>query len=207
MPSPSFLVADDHALMRDALCALLERHWAGAPVSTAHDWEGARSAAASPPTLCIVDLVMGGARPIDGLRGLMEAYPESRILVVSGSATDSELLQILRLGVSGFVEKTSDSAVLKAAIELVLAGGSHFPARVFGSLAEHERAPAGGPGLTERQKDVLRLLAQGLSNKDIARKLGISPATAKTHVAHAMAAVGAGNRTEAAMKAKELDLL
>ena len=208
----SCLICDDHAMMREALVGVVVLAWPDAEVSQAADFPSAwAAAAAAPPSLIISDLIMPGAAPLDGVRGLLTAAPETPILVVTGNEEDALLLALFQLGVAGFAPKTSRSPVIEAAIRLILAGGRYLPPRV-GELAARQRqgmAPPAGVAarLTERQMDVLRMIAAGQSNKAIARALDLSPATIKTHAAAALAALGAANRTEAVFKAREMGLI
>ena len=206
------LICDDHALLRETLAGSIAMGWPDAAVTEAEDFPTAWAAAAAHPDLIISDLVMPGATPLEGIARLRETAPGSPVLVVTGNEDDATLLALLRLGVAGFAPKTSRSVVIDAAIRLVLAGGRYLPPRVM-ELALHEDASAAGmaPGftarLTERQTDILRLIAAGQSNKEIARELDLSPGTIKAHAAAAMAALGATNRTEAVVRARELGLI
>lgn len=208
----SCLICDDHALMRDALSAAVGGRWPEAEIRQAGNFGEAWTIAESAPDLCLVDLMMPGAGPVEGVRGLLSAAPDSRVIVVTGSHDDALLVELLKSGVDGFLQKTATSDVILAAIELVLAGGRYLPPRVAElavAQSQHAAAPASSQlsFATDRQRAVLRLVAQGLSNKEIARELGISPATVKTHVGNAIASVGAANRTEAAIRAREAGVI
>jgi DNA-binding NarL/FixJ family response regulator len=209
----SCLICDDHAMMREALAGAVAIGWPEAIVTHAADFPAAWAAAAARPDLILSDLVMPGASPVDGVRRLREAAPSAPILVVTGNEEDAVLLALFDLGIAGFAPKTSKSAIIEAAIRLVLAGGRYLPPRIA-ELAAGRRGPgespgghATGPRLTERQTDVLKLIATGQSNKEIARDLDLSPATIKAHAAAAIAALGAVNRTEAVIKARGLGLI
>jgi len=208
------LICDDHAMMREALAGAVAIGWPDAAVIQAADFPAAWTAAASArPDLILSDLVMPGAAPVEGVRRLREAAPGAPILVITGNEEDATLLALFDLGIAGFAPKTSKSAIIEAAIRLVLAGGRYLPPRIA-ELAAGRRGPSEAPGgfvtgprLTERQTDVLKLIATGQSNKEIARDLDLSPATIKAHAAAAIAALGAVNRTEAVIKARGLGLI
>jgi len=208
------LICDDHAMMREALAGAVAIGWPEATVVQAADFPAAWAAAAARPDLILSDLVMPGAAPVEGVRRLREAAPGAPILVITGNEEDATLLALFDLGIAGFAPKTSKSAIIEAAIRLVLAGGRYLPPRIA-ELAAGRRGPgeapggyaAAGPRLTERQTDVLKLIATGQSNKEIARDLDLSPATIKAHAAAAIAALGAVNRTEAVIKARGLGLI
>lgn len=205
----SCLIADDHALVREALAATVAARWPDAEVLQAGDFPTAWAAAARGPELCLADLDMPGASPIDGVEALRAAAPAMKIVVVTGSFDDATMLELLARGVDGFAPKSLSADVIGAAIALVLAGGRYLPPRLA-DMQLPARSPAAAPPprvLTERQREVARLMARGQTNKDIARSLDIAPATIKTHVAQVIAVTGAANRTEAAMRATELGLL
>jgi DNA-binding NarL/FixJ family response regulator len=206
----SCLICDDHAMMREALAGAVALGWPAADIVQCADYPQGWAAAAARPDLILSDLIMPGAGPVDGIAGLRVAAPGVPILVITGSEDDATLLALFDLGVAGFAPKTSKSALIDAAIRVVLAGGRYLPPR----LLELAAARGGGAApravasrLTGRQVDVLRLIAAGQSNKEIARDLDLSPATIKAHTAAAMAALGAANRAEAVFKAREAALI
>lgn len=212
----SILVCDDHPLVRSALAMAAGAACPGENISTARDFtEAWARAEAEQPRLCIVDLHMPGAGPLDGLRGVQARAPDAKLVVVTGSEMDDELLAVLRLGVDGFVPKSAETAVFTAALSLVLAGGRYLPPRLLELAERHAASPAAVASPAEaplgrisgRQAEVLRLMAEGRSNKEIARDLGVSPATVKSHVAQVIAVMGAANRTEAAARARETGLI
>lgn len=208
------LICDDHAMMREALGGAVAIGWPEAEVIQAADYPAAWAAAERRPDLIISDLIMPGSRPVEGIRRLVELAPDTPILVITGNDEDEVLLALIKLGVAGFAPKTSKSAVIEAAIHLVLAGGRYLPPRLA-EIAMRDLPPGaptpppvhGGARLTDRQVDVLRLIATGGSNKEIARELDLSPATIKAHTAAALAALGAANRTEAVVRAQQLGLI
>lgn len=222
------LACDDHPLVRSALALVLE-DIVGEPVLTATNFAEAWAHAEERTdiVLAVVDLHMPGIGGIDGLAGLRERAPGMKIVVLTGSDSDADLLAALAQGVEGFVPKSVEPGVVEAAIRLVMAGGRYLPARVAELAAEggtralvtppaspaEAIAPAAPPieaplgRLSSRQRDVLDQMARGRANKEIAQLLGLSPSTVKTHVAHIIAVVGASNRTEAATRARDLGLV
>ncbi|WP_426170028.1 response regulator [Sandarakinorhabdus sp. DWP1-3-1] len=197
----SCLICDDHAMVRDALAALVGSRWPDAEIRHAASFPEAWSLAAAGPDICLVDLVMPGADERAGVAGIRAAAPGARVIIITGTQDDALLLDLIESGVDGFVPKACDSALLLAAIELVAAGGRYLPPRIAHIATERRGGDNRTVSATPRQREVLLLISQGLSNKAIAKRLGLSPATVKTHVAVAIATVGAANRTEAAMKA------
>jgi len=204
------LIADDHAMLRDALVGSVRLGWPGAEICEAEDFPSAWAAAASGPDLILSDLAMPGAAPLEGIERLIEAAPGTPLLVITGNDDDQLLLALFDLGVAGYLPKSSRSATIEAAIGLILTGERFIPARVLELIAARGAGSAGsaasGP-LTARQLDVLRLVAQGLTNKEIARELALSPATVKVHAAAIFETLGAATRTEAVNKAQGLRLL
>jgi len=208
----SILVCDDHPLLRAALAATVAQIAPEQPVLTAGDFHEAWLLAESDPApaLCIVDLQMPGADAKTGLCGICDRAPDAKIVVITGSDSDADLLVALDLGVDGFIPKTAEPGVVEAAIRLVLAGGRYLPPRVAEIVTNPRNRPAAEPPSTvgpygrisERQREVLRFLVSGRSNKEIAEMLSLSPATVKSHVAHILAVLGATNRTEAAVNAR-----
>ena len=224
------LICDDHALVREALVGAVKMNWPGTVVSEASDFPQAWVLARSQPGFCIADLIMPGAAPLDGIKGIMQAAPHTPILVVTGTEDDALLLALLKLGVAGFAPKSASGAIVEAAIRLILAGGRYLPPRLadiaaarVGAALDRGQATLASPNLgaastgsfneaileqlTRRQIDVLKLVAQGLSNKEIARTLGLAPSTVKTHLENLLQTLGVANRTEAASQARGLKIL
>lgn len=218
----SCLICDDHALVREALVGAVRQNWPEATITEVGDFQSGWAAAPG-HDLCITDLIMPGADPREGVAGLRRAAPDMPILVVTGAEDDAMLIDMLELGVGGFASKTASAVVIEAALNLIVAGGRYLPPRLAEIAASRMNGPAsalpvpvvepGAPAvagldrLTERQMDVIRLVAQGLTNKQIARALNLAPSTIKTHLAHLQAFLGAANRTEASIKAQSLNLL
>jgi DNA-binding NarL/FixJ family response regulator len=206
------LICDDHALVREAIIGTVSLGWPSAAITEAGDFPSAWVQAKSQPDICIADLVMPGAEPFDGIVGIMKASPTTRILVFTGTQDDTMLLDLLRLGVSGFTPKSASGAVVQAALALILAGGRYLPPRLadIAAAQAHITRGLGTPVtglLTARQIDVLKLVSQGQSNKQIARELGMAPTTVKTHIEHMLVTLGASNRTEASVKARQMGIL
>jgi DNA-binding NarL/FixJ family response regulator len=204
----SCLICDDHAMLREALAGAVALNWPDAVVVQCADYPSAWQAAAESHDLILSDLIMPGASPVDGIGRLREIAPDTPILIVTGDEDDATLLTLFALGVSGFAPKTSKSAVIEAAIRLILAGGRYIPPRLIEIAAgQGVGTPPRTTRLTARQIDVLRLISTGHSNKEIARDLDLSPATIKAHTSAAIAVLGAVNRAEAVFKARELGLI
>ncbi|MBX9643045.1 MAG: response regulator transcription factor [Novosphingobium sp.] len=193
----------------DAMALMLAQRWPDLVVDKATDCPGALTQCTVGPDLILADLGMPGAEPGEGIAALRRSAPSVPIIVFTGMADDEVLLRLLALPVGGFIAKTEPPSLVLAAIELVLAGGRHFPARIAElALRRSGYNPAGSETrITARHQQVLRLLAAGRSNKEIAIALALSPATVETHVAQSMAAVGAAHRAESASRAINLGLI
>jgi DNA-binding NarL/FixJ family response regulator len=207
----SCLICDDHALVRGAIGSAIAGRWPTAVILEAGDFPRAWDLASRELDLILTDLGMPGAEPLAGVGDHMRVCGGVPVIVVTGSHDDTLLLDLLAMGVAGFLPKTSEMDVMLAAIALVLAGGRYLPPRVAELLAiapTRVATPrAAVQRLTDRQSSVLRLIVLGSSNKEIALALGLSPATVKTHVAQVLATINATNRTDAAVKAREAGLV
>ena len=210
------LICDDHAMMLHALSSVIALSWPSAVISKADDFPSAWSAAKSAPDLILTDLSMPGSDPVDGVTRLMDVAPSCPVIVVTANEDDELLLTLFDLGIAGFIPKSASVEVIEAAIRLVLAGGSYVPPKVvalaasrlpIGSASARVTAEHGFAKLSDRQVEILKLVAHGAQNKEIARDLDLSPATVKAHVAAIIAALETSNRTEAAFRAREFGLI
>jgi DNA-binding NarL/FixJ family response regulator len=179
--------------MRQALAVTIRAHWPAARIAEAADFPQAWATAEAGADLCLVDLAMPGAEPLEGVARLQERLPDAAILVTTGLAEAPLLAAVRGLGVAGLIPKTLDPEATVAAIRNALQGRSI------------DMAPQ--PALPPRQAQVLQLIAQGLTNKEIAARLGIAPATIKIHVSALLANLGAANRTRAVAEARRKGLV
>jgi DNA-binding NarL/FixJ family response regulator len=206
---PLIAIADDHPLMRAALVQALRDVEPGVHFVEAVDYPGtlALLAAAADIDLLLMDVHMPGADGVEAVRGARAAAPHVPLAVVSAD-DDPELVRtLLPLGVAGFIPKTESSAVIASAVRLILAGGVYVPPRLLAdrAVAIPSPTPNGAPALpalTERQMEVVRLLARGLSNKAIARELGVTEGTVKVHLLAVFRALDVRNRTAAVLQAQ-----
>jgi len=210
------LLVDDHALITEALSALLLDLDPNVDVRTARDAEGAMRLVAENPDadLMLLDLGLPGATGTSLLEAVVAQAPDLKILVLSGVQDQRSVMRVLQLGAAGFVPKSMATETLIAAIKFVLSGGVYIPgdlleeAQRLGPLfgpppRVHDVAPGTARiSLTERQEQVLQLLARGAPIKVICRELNLSEGTVKTHVTAIYRAFGASNRTEALLAAR-----
>lgn len=205
------LIADDHALFRDGLKLQLQANDPSAEILEAADFETtfARLEESDGLDLILIDLAMPDMSWRKALPLLRKRCPKTPMVVVSASDGRDDIVAALNSGAAGYIPKSSAGRVMLRALELVLSGGVYVPPEVLNWM---ERS--GGPddaaamhSLTPRQFDVLKLLAEGQSNKQIARTLELSEGTVKLHVAAVLKALGADNRTHAVLLAVRSGIL
>jgi len=206
------LIADDHPLYRDALNAIVPQALPNACVSEAGCQSEVFACVTSDAAfdLIVLDLNLPGASGLSCLRQVRETAPLTPIIVVSGNDDPATMGDVVLAGATGYVPKSAPRQVLLDAIKVIMGGGTYLPAAAVIALrrAQSPDAPASRPALpdelTSRQKRVLQLLAEGLSNKGIARELQISEITVKAHVSLILKKLGVANRVQAAMEARKL---
>lgn len=204
-------IVDDHPIVRDGLAAVLgdepDFEVAGAAGSAE---EALTLVAWERPDVLLLDLELPGASGIDALPGLTGASPGTRVIVFTAYDTEERVLAAVRAGAHGYLLKGAAAQDIARAIRTVHTGGSHLDSRVAATvLAQLSGArAAGGPlPLSERERQVLRLVASGRANKEIARALAISERTVKFHVTSLLNKLGAENRARAAALAVQRGLL
>ncbi len=195
------LVADDHPVVRDGLVAMLGTQPDFAVVGEAATGaEAVRQADKLKPDVILLDLEMPELDGVEALRRVRAARDDARVIVFTAFDTDDRIVAALQAGASGYLLKGTPRDELFNAIRVVSQGGSLLQPVVASKLLKHVRQThASKPdALTERELEVLHLLAQGQSNKEIAAALTITERTVKFHVSAILSKLGAGNRTEAA---------
>jgi two-component system response regulator NreC len=199
------LIVDDHALLRQALMALLSTQSGIEVVGEAENGREAVEAAEELlPDIVLMDGVMPGLNGIDATRQITKRLSSTRVLMLTAYLEDERVLQALRAGASGYVMKNADVQELVLAIQSVHRGNIYFSASVSDELQVEEvllqaRQPEGRTGydlLTNREREVLQLIAEGQSNLGIADELVISVKTVEAHRAHIMTKLNAKNRTD-----------
>jgi DNA-binding NarL/FixJ family response regulator len=207
------LVADDHPVVRDGLVVMLGTQPDFEVVGVAATGtEAVARAAELQPDVLLLDLEMPGQDGVQALAELQASSPQVRALVFTAFDTDKRTVGAVRAGAQGYLLKGAPREELFNAIRVVSGGGSLLQPVVASRLLERITAPEGGAddgheALTEREQDVLRLLAEGKPNKEIAAELFISQRTVKFHVSAILSKLGAGNRTEAVRLAVQRGLV
>nr|WP_272922566.1 response regulator transcription factor [Streptomyces sp. SID5785] len=203
------VLADDERMVRTALRAILSAE-SGIEVvgEAATGAEAVSVVRALRPDVVLMDVRMpevDGIRATEQIMGTLDDPP--RIVVVTTFEHDAYVYEALRAGAAGFLLKRADADTLVGAVRLVAHSDTLlFPAAVRALAEEHAAGRAAAPWvarLTGRESDVLRLMAAGLTNAEIARRIGVGPATVKTHVASVLAKTGARDRTQAVIAAYE----
>jgi two-component system, NarL family, response regulator LiaR len=208
------LVVDDHAVVREGLRAFLGVQEGFEIVGEAADGaEAIERAEELEPDVVLMDLVMPELDGVSAMRELRLRSPRSRVIVLTSFLDDDRLLPALEAGAAGYLLKNSQPAELARAVRAAQAGeaiiDSAVAARLVKTLSDRPQTPRPGAfeQLTNRERDVLALIANGRSNKRIALELGISEKTVKTHVGHVLAKLGVTDRTQAAVLAVQEGLL
>jgi DNA-binding NarL/FixJ family response regulator len=211
------LLVDDEAMVRVGLRMVLSAEPDIEVVGEAADGEEAeRAALATEPDVVLMDVRMPRVDGIEGARRVMAARPEARVVVLTTFGEDEYVAAALRAGVSGFLLKVSPPEQLVSAVRTVAAGGGlldpSVTLRVIETFARAE--PVGRTErsttldtLTERERDVLGLIARGMSNAEIAADLYLGEATVKTHVSNVLLKLGLRDRVQAVVAAYELGLV
>ena len=206
------LIADDHPVFRDGLRALV----ASAPdlelVGEARTGlEAVDLAASGRPSVVLMDLRMPDLSGIEATRRILEADPGAAIVIVTMSEDDDSLFAAMRAGARGYIPKDAVREQILSAIRAAALGEAIFGASIARRVADFFSAPRSAatepfPELTERENEILELIAQGRSNGDIAGRLGITSKTVRNHVANVFNKLQVADRSQAIVRAREAGL-
>ena len=205
MKKARVLLVDDHAVLRQGLKVLLSQE---ADIQVVGEAENGREAleriAELQPNVVVTDISMPGLNGIETTRQLRRQYPEIKVVVLSMHADEEYVFQVLNAGAAGYVLKQSDSIEILTAIRAVLADGSFLSPMISQTVIDGYIRNARNQDeqqdeltlLTPREREVLQLLAEGLSNREIAAQLSISVKTVETHRSNMMNKLEVKNKTE-----------
>jgi two-component system, NarL family, nitrate/nitrite response regulator NarL len=207
------LLIDDHTLFRSGVSALLQRQPDLEVVGEASDGvEGVKRAKQHLPDVILLDLNMPGLSGLETLQLLVEDLPDTAVVMLTVSEDADELTAAMRAGASGFLLKTIDADALVAAIRKAASGQPVITEHMTAKLVEQMRKPAlppaaastartNGEALTARERDIVRELARGASNKEIARVLDLAESTVKIHVRNILRKLNLTSRVQVAIYA------
>ncbi len=209
------VIADDHALVRGGLVQLVKLVEENVEIIETNDFEQTLEylSKGDAVDLLLMDLLMPGMNGMDGIKQICKDWPDVPVIVVSVRENIAAIRNALAAGAMGYIPKTSSPDVMMSAIKLVLSGGVYVPPHVLGanSLQEEQNLVQGGlkdssktsshgqgvAQLTQRQLEVLDLMALGKQNRDIANDLGLNVGTVKMHSSRIFKTLNVQNRTEA----------
>lgn len=200
MPDIRVLVVDDHAILRDGICSLLERQEGLNVVGEAGNGREALARVEElRPDIVLMDVAMPEMDGLEATRRIKSAYPEIKVLILTQHDNQEYINPLLQAGASGYVLKRSGGREVVTAIRQVYEHGVFLEPDVARQVLHnfsHAADRAETPSLTEREQEVLQLAVEGKSNKDIARRLFISPKTVSVHRTNIMAKLGVHNSAE-----------
>lgn len=206
------LICDDHAIFRAGVRTVLEDLGVDADLADVGDAETAMAVVDSGGIdLVLLDLELPGIGGWEALRRMRTEHSDVPVVIISASENPEDVRRALAGGASGYIPKTQAPAVLRSALELVISGNVYVPPQVLPSdgvraRRRGERYREGAARLTPRQHEVLQHMSRGLTNREIARVLGVAEATVKAHLGAIFDALDVSNRTEAALVMRELGL-
>lgn len=207
------LIADDHALFRDGLSLVIEKLDNAATVLQTSSYVQTLKILEKENgiSLIIIDLEMQGMSWQSGFDAIKEKAGSARILVLSASENIRNIREIMDNGACGYISKRAEVKTLSNALRLVMDGGTYVPPLLLckegGTRGSCAYSNGKSKGLTNRQEQVLELLAKGMSNKQIAYEIGVSEATVKLHINALLRSIGATNRTQAVIIAQKMGII
>ncbi len=203
-PRVRVLLCDDHSMIREGVTRLLSGDDGIEVVGAAADGEeGLELALSLHPDVVLMDLAMPGVDGVEATRRITSALPGTRVVVLTSFGEDARVRDAIDAGAVGFMLKDADAHDLVRAVLAAARGEVPLDPRAAVALLARSRRPAALAGITAREREVLQLVSSGLANKAIATRLGISQATVKAHLTRIFRQIGATDRTQAALWARE----
>ncbi len=215
-PSPDkdtkikILLADDHFMVRDGIKMVIHNNFMNTEILDATNGEDVLNLASDNPdiNIFIIDYYMPNCRGTELLTRLKNSFPATPVIFISSTEERELMKTIIDKGASGFIPKSTSPQIIVQAINLVLAGGTYIPKTLLEIAQQHDTSQdKPKAGLTNRQLQVLHLIANGFTDKEIASKLDVSHHTVKAHTTCARNLLGAKTRTMAVENARKLGLI
>jgi DNA-binding NarL/FixJ family response regulator len=203
------LIADDHTLFREGLTALFDSIPEIEIIGSVQDGEQAIQAAATlQPDVILMDLQMPGVNGIEATRRIIQTSPHIGVIVVSMFEDNDSIFAAMRAGARGYILKGADQTDMLRAIEAVARGEALFGPSIAARLVDYfnrtlQPAPQAFPELTEREREILDLIARGSSNSEIAAQLSISLKTVRNHVSNIFNKMQVTDRVQAVLRARQ----
>ena len=203
------LIVEDHQIVADGLTALLNDQKDMSVVgNVASVAESASAAAELMPDVVLLDFRLNDGTGADAAAAIRRVAPQSKHIFLTREDSDVARFAALESGASGFIHKSKAAGEVVEAIRTVAAGGTMItPSTIATLLNRRRQSESQRESLTAREKEVLRLMAEGVSSRDIASRLGISYATVRTHIRSLGAKLGVHSKVQAIVKARELALV
>jgi len=200
------LLADDHKMVREGLKAFFAPANQFEVVAEASNGnEAVQRASQVKPDVILLDLIMPGMDGIEAAKEIKKQMPDAKIIIVTSSLEEAKVIAAIRAGASGYLLKDSSPTEIENAIHKVYQGDTVFPSRITNIIVKElnrpEKPPSKCDTLTERETDILKLVANGLSNQEIAERLFLSVWTVRTYVTSILDKLGVDNRTQATLYA------
>ncbi|MBI4337604.1 MAG: response regulator transcription factor [Chloroflexi bacterium] len=205
------LIVDDHPMVREGLAAILASQNDVAVAEAKNGLEAIEKAQELRPDVILMDLRMPGLNGVDAIRRIKSTDQRAKFIVLTAYENDQDIFQAIEAGAEGYLLKTVSQEELLRAVHAVAAGGSLIdPAvtqKVLERLVQLARSTGGQSPLSERELEVLRLIATGATNKEIAVALSITEGTVRTHVGNIFQKLDVKDRTEAVTKALQAGII
>lgn len=196
------LIVDDHRVVREGLRVFLQRDAELEIVGEAENGvEAVEMARQLQPNVVLMDLLLPGMDGIEATSIIRREMPETRVVAMTSGLVGSSVMHVLRAGATSYMRKDMQGAEMRATIKAAASGKVLLSSRVSTELMEEMRAPDSAEQISAREREVLQLLSQGQSNKEIARSLGVAEDTVKTHIRHILEKLGVKSRTRAVVVA------
>ena len=180
------VIADDHAIVRQGVKNLLERQGFNVVAEAEDGREALKAVTETGPDIAVLDLTMPQLDGLDAAREIAQLFPQTRTVLLTQHDEEPYVVRALHAGVKGYVLKSQTAAELVDAIHEVVRGGIYFSPRVSGAIFRAYQTKEGANQLSKRERQVLQLVAEGKTTKEVAQSLGISVKTADSHRSHIM---------------------